>query len=80
VAICCYLLPADYTFSTWNVKWMELNFSPALFEALPWTLLPGKSIMDRSLVNHIVRMRSQGLSFEVISSSRNEEVASRWVA
>eukprot|EP00775_Hariotina_reticulata_P012129 gene12129-12267_t len=67
----------DYTFSTWNVKWMELNFSPALFEAMPWILLPGNSIADRSLVNHIVRMRSQGLSFEVISSSRNEEVASR---
>jgi len=56
---------------------MELNFSPALFEALPWTLLPGKSIVDRSLANHIVRMRSQGQSFEIISSSRNEEVASR---
>lgn len=68
---------ADYTFSTWDPDWLQLNFRPALFNALPWVWLPGKTVVERALVDNIARLRSQGLSFEVIASSRNEEVANR---
>jgi hypothetical protein len=71
------LQPADYSFSTWDKDWLRLNFLPSLFAVLPWVFLPNSVTVARPLVDSITRLRSQGVSFDTIASSRNEEVANK---
>jgi hypothetical protein len=71
-------LPPDYYFSTWDVGYLQANFYPAIFEALPLVWLPDNTCVERRLVDHIVRQRSMGVSLGRIAAERNEAVASRW--
>jgi hypothetical protein len=69
--------PADYTFSTWDKKWLDLNFKPALYTALPWVFLPGNVVVSRGLLENIISLRVNGMSFEAIAKTRNKTLANK---
>lgn len=68
---------ADYTFSTWDKAWLEVNFKPALLTALPWVFLPGNVVVSRSLMENITSLRVNGMSFESIAKTRNKSLANK---
>ena len=78
--MCCSApVCADLTISTWDQEWLEVNFKPALFVAMPWLFLSNNVVVDKGLAQEVVTLRSQGLSFEVIAATRNERIANRSV-
>lgn len=74
---CVAACPADYTFSTWDQVWLEKNFKASLLTALPWVFLPHNVVVAKTLMEEICRLRSQGISFDVIASTRNERLSNR---
>jgi hypothetical protein len=68
---------ADYNFSTWDQKWLEVNFTPALKTALPWVFLSENVVVARSLVEYITSLKVTGMSFENIAKARNKAVANK---
>jgi hypothetical protein len=68
---------ADYTFSTWDKTWLQVNFKPALLTALPWVFLPGNVVVSRSLMENITSLRVNGMSFESIAKTRNRSLANK---
>lgn len=74
---CIAACPADFTFSTWDQAWLEENFKASLLTALPWEFLPGNVVVAKTLMEEICRLRSQGISFDVIASTRNERLSNR---
>lgn len=73
-ASCCN---TDYTFSTWDVPFLQLHFTPALFDALPWVMLTDKLTVGRDLADAILAQRTYGIAFELFARLRNETVARR---
>lgn len=70
-----FLFAAAHSFSTFDETWLDLNFKPALFTALPWVFLPGDVMVSRSLLENIIPQRVNGMSFEAICKNRNKILA-----
>lgn len=73
VVLCCAVLVravflcVDYTFSSLDYDFLEMNFTPALFENLPWVWVPGsRTVVGRKLLHAVSMLRQGGMSFEAI--------------
>jgi len=70
---------ADFNFSTNEAAFLQRNFSPAIFNWLPWEILTEKSGITKDLARDIRFWRTKGASFQQIAGYRNEAVANRCV-
>lgn len=67
----------NFNFSTNEAAFLQRNFSPAIFNWLPWEILTEKSGITKDLARDIRFWRTKGASFQQIAGYRNEAVANR---
>ena len=70
---------AVYKFPTSSREFLEANFLPAIFSALPFTWTEKNQLVGRQLSDAVEFQRTQGMSFEAISQQYNEQAARRVV-
>lgn len=73
------LLPAGdaaaYTFATSSQEFLEANFMPAIFSAVPFTWTEKDQLVGRQLSEAVESQRTQGASFDAIAQQYNEQAA-----
>lgn len=73
------LLPAGsaatYKFATTSREFLEANFEPAIFSALPFTWTEKGQLVGRQLSDMVDSQRTNGTSFEAIAQQYNQQAA-----